>query len=148
MIREATVEDRDDIVEMAAHFIEQTRYSQVLGAPNREQLWFIVTKVVDELGVILLAEVEGRAVGMLAIAALAHPFTGELYGDELCWWVEPEHRQGSVGPRLLVAGEEWATRKGLSVLKMVAPAGSDIGMHYERRGYSQVETVYQKTLTE
>lgn len=145
-IRAATIEDRERIVEMASRFIEQTPYGQILGAPNRGLLAFIVEKTVQELGVILLGEVDGQVVGMLAIAALAHPFTGELYGDELCWWVEPEQRRSTVGYKLLCAGEDWARLKGCVVLKMVSPVGSDVGTHYERLGYSQVETVYQKKL--
>lgn len=163
-IREATADDVPRIVEMSLRFIASSRYRELVEA-NADALARLVPAVMG-CGVILLAEVETIhreltdfnaiefevareqvIVGMLAIAALPHPFTGEPYGDELAWWVEPEYRRGTVGPRLLAHGEAWAREQGLTLLKMVAPAGSDVGAWYVRRGYVNVETVYQKTLT-
>ena len=159
MIRTATVDDVPRIVEMSLRFIESSSYKQFIQA-DAEGLERLIGQVMLQ-GVILVGEMEavyfegdleiGREqilAGMMAIASLTHPFTGEPYGDELAWWVEPEYRKGTLGHKLLCAGEHWARQNGLTVLKMVAPAGSDVGTHYVRRGFSLVETVYQKTLTE
>lgn len=83
---------------------------------------------------------------MLAIVVLPHPITGRLYADELAWWVEPRFRRGRIGPTMLKHAEAWARQKGATVLKMVAPAGTDVGRFYEATGYRAVETAYQKRL--
>jgi GNAT superfamily N-acetyltransferase len=88
----------------------------------------------------------GGLVGMIALFCAPHPITGEPYADELCWWVEPAYRRGNLGLKLLRCAERWATTKGATMLKMVAPEGTDIGRFYERVGYRAVETAYQKRL--
>lgn len=159
-LRAATIDDVPRIVEMALHFIADSRYQHLVTA-SAAQLALLVTEIMGQ-GIVIVADVqkhhsiegagsfvEQQVGGMIAIATLVHPFTGELYGDEIAWWVEPDYRaNGTVGHKLLCAGEDWARQKGLSVLKMVAPSGSDVGTHYVRRGFELVETVYQKKLTE
>jgi GNAT superfamily N-acetyltransferase len=87
-----------------------------------------------------------RIIGMLGLIVAPNILTGQHYADEIAWWVDPEHRKSRAAHRLLCAAENWARQKGLSVLKMVAPAGSEIGTFYERRGYVLVESAYQKVL--
>lgn len=144
VIRTATQADGPRLAEMAVRFLASTRYG-ALASASPSGLDELIA-VVLQLGVIFVAEVEGRVAGMLAIAALTHPLTGERYADEQVWWVEPEHRHSSIGPRLLNAAEQWSIENGLAFVKMIAPAGSDVGAYYVRRGYVEVETVYQKQL--
>lgn len=86
-------------------------------------------------------------VGMLAIVKLNHPISGKPYAEEIAWWVEPEHQGMGSGRMLLERAEAWARENGCSMVKMVAPAGSDVGHFYEKQGYVVVETAYQKDLT-
>lgn len=145
-IRPATAEDVDRLVDMAVRFLASTRYG-VLVTPHPHALGRLIAQVLA-IGVIFVAEVNGRVEAMLALVALPHPISGELYGDELAWWVEPEHRHGSIGPRLLLQAETWARERGARILKMVAPADSTVGNFYKHFGYVEVETAYQKTLRE
>lgn len=85
-------------------------------------------------------------VGMLAIVMVPHPLSGKTFAEEIAWWVEPEHRKGLIGPKMLRLAEEWATRNGANMVKMVAPAATSVGMFYERSGYKAVETAYIKTI--
>lgn len=86
-------------------------------------------------------------VGMIALATVPHPLTLKPYTDELAWWVDVDYRGSSIGPRLLEAAERWAVESGATMLKMVAPADAPaVGAFYVRRGYTLVETVYQKIL--
>lgn len=156
MIREATAADTPRLVEMTTHFLQSTRY----GALFRADPVFI-GKLIDlvlEHGVILVAEIDsvephweqgGRfkpIIGMIALTALPHLLTGIPYGDEQAWWVEPEHRAGMVGPRLMQAAERWCRENGLNMVKMIAPEGSDVGKFYTRQGYEAVETAFVKLL--
>jgi len=85
-------------------------------------------------------------VGMLGLVAITHPASGADYADEIVWWVDPEFRGGSIGPRLLAAGETWARRRGLPLVNMVAPEGSDVGRFLARQGYTPIETAWVKRL--
>jgi len=144
-IREATLADADCLVAMATRFLESTPYGRVF-PPAAERLHALVATCLT-LGVIFVAEVrDAEVVGMIAVAALEHPFTGDLYADEIAWWVELEHRGGAIGPRLLGAVSSWAQVRGLRFVKLAALAGSDVGAFYERMGYEAVETAYMKTL--
>lgn len=144
-IREATLADGPTIIELARHFHADTAYRSVI--TFEQQPLERLLPLVLEQGVILLAEMEpGRAVGMLVLVALEHPYTGERFADELAWWVEPELRSGLVGPKLLRAGEAWAQAKKCAILKMIAPAGSRVGVYYRRLGYQEVETTFVKEL--
>lgn len=144
VIREATPADRPRLVEMSQHFLDSTPYGKLLRpAPG------CIEQIVDlvfEHGQSWVAEVNGAIVGMLGVLVLPHPVTGEDYVDEVAWWVEPEHRRGTVGPRLLTHMERWAVLQGLHMVKMVAPAGTDVGAFYERDGYLALETAYVKVI--
>lgn len=156
-IRPATMADAARVKELVEHFMSQTSYGRILGLARPGVLETLIEEVIEGVGVILLAEEpEVRAgeaiisqalvVGMIALAALPHPVTGEAFVDELAWWVEPAWRGSSIGPRLLRAAEEWTVQKGLHMLKMVAPAGTDVGAFYRRSGYMEVETAWVKVL--
>lgn len=145
-IREATEADVERVLEMSCLFLALTPYGRLV-QPTYQSLLTLIGVVMAN-GVILLADAHGHTVGMLAIANFPHPLTGEPYADEVAWWVDPEHRKGRAGFYLLRACEDWARQNGLSMIKMVAPFGTDIGKFYERLGYVPVETAYQKTLKE
>lgn len=146
MIRQATAADTAKLFEMSVRFMATTVYAR-LAPPSPESILVLIAAVLEK-GVVFVDELEdGTIIGMIGLAALSHLLTGRLYADEIVWWVEPEHRKTRAAYRLLCAAEEWATRNELSVLKMVAPAGSNIGTFYERTGYELVESAYQKTIT-
>lgn len=96
--------------------------------------------------IILVIDSEGQAVGMAG--ALAYPTwycPEEMTGQDLFWWVDPEHR-GS-GGLLLDALEAWAMGMGavtFSMASMSASEGDRVGRIYERRGYRAQETTYTK----
>jgi GNAT superfamily N-acetyltransferase len=142
-IRQATHDDQPGMVAMGLRFIATTGYAAFPSTP--EALGWILA-VVLEHGVAYVAEEAGRLVGMLAVVVAPHPLTGEPYADEVVWWVEPEYRSGSLGPRLLQTVENWTVTKGVTALRMVAPNETAVGKFYERRGYVPIETSYLKRL--
>lgn len=148
MIRKATQEDVPRIVDMVGHFMSarvgDTTYGEVLTFKPAKVAK--LAAAVIEKGLLLVAEVDNQVVGMLAGFPLEDVVSGAPIFDELVWWVEPAHRRGSVGPRLLAAAEKWARQKGLSLFKMVAPAGSGVGDFYLAMGFEAVEASYVKRL--
>lgn len=163
-IRLATEDDKPRLIEMATRFLLESQYGELFdNAATPLSIGELVTNTLA-LGAIFLAEIDPRGedlprwherdtckicavklvVGMLAIVALPHPLTGVPIAEEIAWWVEPEHRNSTIGPKLLRSAEQWATTNGANVVKMVAPAGSTVGEFYERLGYRPVETAYIK----
>ena len=146
MIRPAVSADVPRIVELVGHFLNQTPYGRLFDF-DPDRLRLLADGVILDLGVILLAELDGVIVGMVAATALPEPYTGRPIAEELAWWVEPAHRQGAIGPKLLAALETWARTKGLALVKMVEPAGTPgVGAYYRRRGYEPVEIAWVKRL--
>lgn len=152
MIRTATINDFPRLTEMAGRFLASSKYGTWL--PSTPAMLEALIAVVTEVGTILVAEINhgglevapSQMVGMLALAAVPHPMNGELFAEEIAWWVEPEHRDSVVGPRLHAAGEAWAKGRGITLIRMLSPAGSDLGVYYRRHGYTEVETAWMKRL--
>lgn len=101
-------------------------------------------------GLLIVAEVDGNLVGFAA--GCLSPLMGNdevLVGAELCWWVEPEHRRGSIGLKLLRELEQAAKDLGCTKFSMAFIESSmpeivkDI---YINEGYSLAETTYTKRL--
>jgi GNAT superfamily N-acetyltransferase len=155
-IRPATEADSDQLVAMALEFLESVpAYAQL--KPTAEAITAVVALILSlgDQGIILVAEAPGSPtggmgdypaclVGAIALIGVPHPLSGRSFADEVAWWVRPSLRGALVGPQLLVAGENWALGKGLSMIKMIAPIPSSVGRFYESRGYTAVETAYVK----
>lgn len=146
MTRRATPADKTRLVEMATRFILSTRYQEYINIePDR------IAAAVDmmlEHGVIIVAELEHRVVGMIAVVGpFPHLLDGRLYAEEAGWWVEPEHRGGTVGPRLMHHMEGWCVQNRVYMVKMLAPADSDVGRFYDKCGYRAVETAWVKVFS-
>jgi GNAT superfamily N-acetyltransferase len=144
VIREATTADVPAIVEMGQRFIAQTTYRQFITA-NPVQMQTLVEWLIDTptAALFVSASEDGTLTGMIGLAIMPHPITGDLFASELFWWVEPEHR-GS-GVRLLVAAEQWAREQRAVFMQMGAPTPA-VGDLYAHRGYVPVETAYQRSL--
>jgi GNAT superfamily N-acetyltransferase len=144
IVRAATPADRDLITAMALRFHASTPYASLLAVdPIRIGLLF---DLATAQGVVLVAEnVEALDIlGFLGLVVLEHPLSGDRYAEEVAWWVEPAYRSGTLGPKLLREAEAWCRRAGCVFLKMAAPAGTTVGLFYERQGYAAVETAFLK----
>lgn len=156
MIRHATTSDLADCVELFEHLIESHPMAGLMGG-SRADLGALLLRCMES-GTVLVAEAHtdnreqaltwGRIplIGMLAIFATHHHLSGIAIGHEIAFWVEPEHRKGAVGAKLLHAAEEWACKKSIAVLQIMSPVRSDLGKFYTRAGYEEVETVFLKRL--
>jgi GNAT superfamily N-acetyltransferase len=154
IIREAVLEDSLRIQEMATRFLLDSQYGSLFNDKTTPDAIAALIAGVMQIGTIFVAEVDhggrevapSRLVGMLAIVLVVHPLSGQKVAEEIAWWVEPEARGGSIGPKMLRVAEEWATRNSANMVKMVAPAGSTVGTFYEKSGYRAVETAFIKAI--
>jgi GNAT superfamily N-acetyltransferase len=99
--------------------------------------------ITEDASIVFVADQDGELAGMLGMVVYRHPISDEVFASEVFWWVEPEHR--GCGVRLLKAAERWAQRHGATQLQMIAPT-PQVAQLYQRLGYSEVETLYQRAL--
>jgi GNAT superfamily N-acetyltransferase len=145
MIREATADDRERIVEMGMSFAVVSEYNETVAAKPG-----VIGETIDRMlaspdGVILVAEIEGVVMGMIGMVAYEHPYSGDRTAQEMFWWVDPSTRGSSIGIKLLRAAEVWAKERGAKAMQMVAPNAS-VASLYSRLGYRRLETAYQRSI--
>jgi Acetyltransferase (GNAT) family len=141
-VRRATRRDKAALVRMACRFIAESSYRGLVTADPSHQ-----ERAIDfllEHGLLLVADIGGGPVGMLGMAIVPSPVSGELVASEVAWWLEPVCRGGTAAVRLWEYAERWAADHDAVYVHMVAPHGTDVGDMYRRRGYLPLETVWQK----
>lgn len=117
----------------------------------RPEFLEVLTKLIEsDSAIVLIAEAEGNAVGLLAGVVAPTWFQKTKYvAQELAWWVDEEFRSSLVGVRLFMAFEEWAKLTGAeSIIMSSIETGSDnTGRFLERTGYKKSDTNYIKRIS-
>lgn len=138
----ATLEDFDEILDMAMKFMSKTGYTEYSDEETISQLIRnILTGKQNEM-IILLKP------GVGFIAGMCSPFVfgPRLIASEIAWWIEPDKRKEGAGAELVEAFEYWA--KNIAGCAMVTMSGldDDIGDFYIKKGYKLYERAYMKDL--
>ena len=145
IIREAIEADISRVVEMGRRFLLEGPYrDQIQDSPQGFQN-ALAALLANPRTRVLVSEDDGSITGMLIFVVAPHYFTGELIAGEVVWYVQPEARRKMAGLRLLNFAEKAATEMGAKRIQFVAPTDR-IGRLYERRGYTKIETSYQRSL--
>ena len=147
LLREATYLDLDELLRMGRAFHAVTGAADIipLDEPSLERTF--INLIDNPLGVILVLQAETGLCG--AVGAMLHPSylnANHLTGQELFWWVDPEHRSG-VGQSLFDALETWVQTQGADSFTMItldALEPEKVGALYRRRGYRPAERSYLK----
>lgn len=148
MIRPATHDDLPRVLEMGERFFDTAGWDDVAEWDQASVRKTLEGLIEGDAGCLFVAEAEGGLVGMTG--GLVYPFYfdhGHITGQELFWWVEPEHR--GVGGALLDAMETWAKEAGAKSFAMIAldKINPDLmGRVYRRRGYRPSEHSYIRRL--
>lgn len=147
MIRKATENDLLRIVEMSAQFYPQTPYAYI--TPFNPEAVSVLALSLIESGIMLVAEVDGKVVGMVGLALAPFIFHPEIVGAyEVIWWVDPDAQGYGVGQELLAAIEPAAKDRGASFVHMVCMANSppQAPALYFKLGYSHTEMCFTKEI--
>jgi len=140
-VRSATVEDVPALVAMGVRFMTSTIYGSRLRT-NPDALGGLMLRLIqNDDGEVFVLDGPRGIEGMLGMIAYAHPISGDMIAGEVFWWCEARGH----GVRLLHAGERWADEMGVTAVQMVAP-DSRAAAIYQRRGYTILETTYQREL--
>lgn len=137
MIRTATPDDLPKLLEWGRHFAESV---DLPGGYDPESAEGLFRQLMDA-GILLIGE--GGAVG-----AFVHPSpynAAHVTGQELFWWVEPEHRGNGTGKALFDALQVAVAEAGAGSFTMSTLGDHGIGRFYESRGYRQTDQNYTKT---
>lgn len=147
-IRRARSADVPTIVVLGIRFITESPFRGLI-IPDPDNLRAIVDALLAHGYVAVAERAPFGVVGIFGAQLQVHPMSGEVVATEVVWYVDPAHRRSSAGGRLLAAAERWAREAGAVRVQMIQPAGNDrLADHYRRRGYVEVETVWQKNLQE
>lgn len=97
----------------------------------------------------IIAEEEGRFIGMVLYVITPHLFTGLKTLTESAWYVFPEVRNSSTGVRLFKAMEQRAKEAGVEIIIMIHLQNlqpEELKGFYEGQGYQLTENSYVKRI--
>lgn len=148
-VRKASETDLPKIVEMGLAFYNDTQHSA--HEPYNSEAVKNVSKWLledEKRGIVLVAHTdEGEVIG--ATAGMLYPLwmaPNHITGQEMFWYVMPEHRKSRAGSLLFAALEDWASRNANSfcMIALSHLAEKRIGKMYEAKGYVALEKTYVK----
>lgn len=145
MIRQASSADVPAIVSMSRKFYETTNYAKTTPF-DADTVWDLA-EMLASTSVMLIAECEGVAVGMIGVLIAPDLFNrNHLTSTEIVFWVDPNFTGQSLGKKLLRAADEARKARGARKFQMVALATSppQVAMMYEREGFTLSETSHTK----
>jgi GNAT superfamily N-acetyltransferase len=142
-IEPAVSADLDALVALGCEF-RAAVYADLLPENPAQMRVLAASLIASGTGTILVAREAGAIVGMLGLTAFAHPLSGLWTVAELFWYVQPSAR-GTLGLRLLKAGERWARDRHALRLQTVAPT-VEVEQLYQRLGFHAVERSFEKVL--
>ena len=151
MIREATIEDLKEIVRLGKSFFDDALYYLDIEY-NPIDVWKTLDVLrKDDNGILLVAEVDGKIVGMIAGAISTWYFNIQYkFGQEIFWYMSPAYRGTILGIKLLKELEKQAKSKGCSKWCMISEYhmgnSEELDKLYKRCGYINHETSYIKDL--
>ena len=134
LIRTARDNDADEIVRLTADL-----GYDVTPADAAARLSRILTRVDQQF---LVAEIDGRPVGWIHLGVVEYIETGAfavingLVVDSSC-------RGQGIGRLLLEWAEDWATKRGVSIVRLWSTTSRERAHRfYERLGYTKIKTQY------
>ena len=144
MIRLATEDDFESILDMSAKFWLQTMFDEEFEPEHTE---FYVQMAFDH-GLLAVCEIDGKNVGFCAaIKSFILGSTKAEYATELAWYLDPDHRKGKNGIALLRFMEGLVKEQKIKYWVMISMQSSmpeAVGRMYESEGYTRSETSYTK----
>jgi len=147
MIRELTVEELPLCPPLGQEFYATGAFPGQMIPAIFVATW--TTLIESGMGVIFGLFDRGTLVGVIGAVKYPDANDGVVVASEMFWFVSAPFRRGTAALRLFDEYEEWAKRIGAGRIGMIhlqALAPEVLKKLYLRRGYTEVETHYMKTL--
>jgi N-acetylglutamate synthase-like GNAT family acetyltransferase len=143
MIRKANHFDIPAILDMLRGYRNETPLDFLRDADDAEYVSQMLYELIAGRGVILIAEVEDKPIGMMIAAVMPSIWSPKHFVlTEFAYWVEPERRGGTAGYRLLrsyldeaIALKDAGRICNAFISKMV----NSPDLKYSRFGFSKLE---------
>ena len=148
LIRSLTIEDNEAAVALMLEWEAEKPIVACSGIDAHYLSQLFQLYVLNGAYFAWVAESDGDIVGILAgvvTAGLLNP--SDVVAYQHLWYVKPEHRVGTIGPRLLREFERWAKARHANYIAIGANHGFDperVGAFYAHCGYTEYETHYLK----
>lgn len=148
MIRLAEAKDVPTIVEMGSNSLREGAYRGVIADSPEVTAELAKRLLFMENARILVLDIDGDLQGLFAFLLIPHYYSGEKCGVEIIWYVEQRARAGhNYGLDLLWAAENMAAKWGAIKFQLTAPTEQMCEMYGKLRGYSKVETSFQRDIS-
>ena len=145
MIRAATYDDFDTILDMCEVFWGHTQFTEPFERDHTEKM----VQMAYDHGLLIVADDDGLYGFMAAIKSPLLGSTKAWTATELAWWVNPEKRGKLAGVRLVEHLERLCINgevKYFNLAYMQTSMPDTVKKLYEKMGYELQETVYTKVL--
>lgn len=148
-LRLATLADIPLLIEFAKSFHKASPYRGMRFDAKKGKEFFegvISGRLEDHVCIVALKDLQ--PIGFLVGAASQPHFSSTKVAMELGWWIEEKHRHSRASLLIYQAYEDWAIRIGCSHVQGAYLPGVSppLDEFYKRRGYTQVESSFLKTL--
>lgn len=147
-IRVGNENDIERCIDLSENFYQTTAYIKHIPLDRNSCRAYFELSISDDM--LIVAEKDGVVQGFALVVKAPFPMNANYFvGAELAWWIEPEHRNGTAGLRLLKRAEEQAKKAGVKFLTMVSMQASmpeKIHKLYTSSGYRHEESTYLKVI--
>lgn len=144
MIRAATHDDIPRLVELGQLLHGTSTYAGSDIKP--EKIATLLGQLIDGLGVVFAAEVDGEVVGGFAGAITEQWFSDDLIAFDYSLFIEPSKRQGLTALKLVLAFQNWAKAKGAKEIRMGITTGMNVegtSRLYRHLGFEYVGPLFR-----
>ena len=142
MIRQATKYDKTQIIEMMQLFRAESHIEQYKDLDNVEYWNRLLDNIFSGQGIIYIEDGIGLIMGVVMPTIWCDK---TLVLNELAWYVKPEHRNTTVGYRLLKAYVDYGKQlKKTGRIKMftIAKMVTSPDLKYGRFGFSKLDEIW------
>tara|TARA_R110001606_G_scaffold6149_3_gene27726 strand:- start:847 stop:1305 length:459 start_codon:yes stop_codon:yes gene_type:complete len=146
MIRQAGIQDFDNIMDMMINFANSSPYEAHHNPQYNDKYVRNLLVSIIKSGIILIGEHKDKTVGMLIAGISPDPWLPEVQTlKEIAWWVEPDARNTTIGYKLLKKYIEYGVKmqstgliNGFTLTNMTQSPDFDL----EKRGWEKIEHNY------
>lgn len=142
MIRKATKYDKTQVIEMLKMFRDEAEVDYVKQLKDETYINSVLDTILAGAGIVFLEENKGFIMGLITHTAWDDK-TYQMY--ELAWYVKPEHRNTTVGYRLLKEYVDYGKQlkeQGRIKLFTIAKMTTSPNIKYDRFGFKKMDETW------
>ena len=139
MIRIATIDDLDTLVEMSGVFFAETNYAKQYEY-HPESMAITLTPLIEAQTVFT----DGKDCAIVMVLFPSFFNHEVIVAQELGWYVSKGKRKSGLGIKLLRHAEEEMKKRGAKLIIMLSLGSNDISLLYEKLGYTEQERIFMR----